>query len=70
MIGSDGIWDFLDNNQVMNIVKPFYEKNDSEGACKELVKKATEKWVTQDDVIDDITVIVIFFSCTIPEKKV
>lgn len=70
VIGSDGIWDFLDNNQVMNIVKPFYEKNDSEGACKELVKKATEKWVTQDDVIDDITVIVIFFSCTIPEKKV
>ena len=24
----------------------------------------------QNDVIDDITVIVIFFSCTIPEKKV
>lgn len=70
VIGSDGIWDFIDNNEVMNIVKPFYEKNDCEGACKELVKKATEQWMTQEEVIDDITVIVIFFSSTLPEKRI
>ena len=61
VVASDGIWEFLDNDTVKNMVKPFYEKNDPSGACKELIKRATEFWNQEDVVVDDITVIVVFF---------
>ena len=61
VVASDGIWEFLDNDTVKNMVMPFYEKNDPNGACKELVKKATEFWNQEDVVVDDITVVVVFF---------
>ena len=61
VIASDGIWEFLSNKKVAKIVLPFYEKKDSEGACKELIKKATAWWNKEDIIVDDITVIIIFF---------
>ena len=61
IIASDGIWEFLSNKKVVHIVLPFYENKDSDGACKALIKEATEWWNKEDIVVDDITVIVIFF---------
>ena len=61
VVASDGIWEFLDNNTVKNMVMPFYEKNDPNGACKELIKKSTEFWNQEDVVVDDIPVVVVFF---------
>ena len=61
VVASDEIWEFLDNNTVKNMVMPFYEKNDPNGACKELIKKSTEFWNQEDVVVDDITVVVVFF---------
>ena len=58
---SDGIWEFLDNDTVKKITMPYYEKNDPNGACKELIKRATEFWNQEDIVVDDITCIVVFF---------
>ena len=42
------------------MVKDFYLKNDVVGASDFLVEEATKRWVKEDDIIDDITVIVIF----------
>ena len=61
IVASDGIWEFLDNDTVKNITMPYYEKNDPDGACKELIKRATEFWNQEDIVVDDITCIVVFF---------
>ena len=61
IIASDGVWEFLDNKAVKNLVKPFYEKNDPEGACKCLINESTKWWNQEDVVVDDITVIAIFF---------
>ena len=61
VVASDGVWEFLDNDTVKDIVMPYYEKNDPNGACKELIKKSTEWWNKEDIVVDDITVIVVFF---------
>ena len=58
---SDGVWEFLDNETVRDIVMPYYEKNDPNGACKELIKKSTEWWNKEDIVVDDITAVVVFF---------
>ena len=61
VVASDGVWEFLDNNTVRDIVMPNNEKNDPNGACKELIKKSTEWWNKEDIVVDDITVVVVFF---------
>ena len=61
VIASDGVWEFLDNETVRDMVMPYYQKNDPNGACKELIKKSTEWWNIEDIVVDDITVIVVFF---------
>ena len=61
IVASDGIWEFLDNDTVKNITMPYYEKKDPSGACKELIKRATEFWNQEDIVVDDITCIVVFF---------
>ena len=61
VVASDGVWEFLDNKAVTEIVMQYYKKNDPEGACKELIKKSTEWWNKEDIVVDDITVIIVFF---------
>jgi serine/threonine protein phosphatase PrpC len=61
IIASDGVWEFISNKKAANIVLPFYEKNDPDGACKALIKESIEWWNKEDIVVDDITVICLFF---------
>ena len=61
VVASDGVWEFLDNEAVTDIVMPFYKKNDPDGACKALIKESTEWWNKEDIVVDDITVVCVFF---------
>ena len=62
IIASDGIWEFMSNEQVMNIGNKFYAMNDPDNFCHILVKKSTELWEKNARNIDDITIIVIFFT--------
>lgn len=61
VIASDGIWEFLDNKKVCDIVKNFHSNGNPKDACEELVKKSREIWEERGKEIDDITAIVIFF---------
>lgn len=61
IVASDGVWEFLSNERVAEIVKPFYKKMDPEGACRALIKESTEWWNKEDIVVDDITCIAVFF---------
>ena len=61
IICSDGIWEFINNEQAMKIANKYYIRNDPTGLCNELIKKATEFWTKEDTVIDDITVVTAFF---------
>lgn len=60
VIASDGVWEFLSNEDVANIVLPFYEQNAPEAAANALVKAAFKKWKEEEEVIDDITAVIIF----------
>ena len=62
VVASDGIWEFLSNEQVMNMIIPFYLKNDPDSACEKLVKEAVACWKKEDDVVDDITIIIVFMN--------
>jgi serine/threonine protein phosphatase PrpC len=59
-IASDGIWEFLQNDQVKDLTLKFYEKRENESACKLLIKEATKLWKKEEIVIDDITAIIIY----------
>ena len=62
IIASDGIWEYLNGDDCIKIVKKFYEENyEVDKASFALVKEAFDKWKRKEIVIDDITVIVIFF---------
>ena len=61
ILASDGIWEFLSNDQVKDIIMPFYQQNDPNGACESLIKESTKLWESEDVVVDDITIILLFF---------
>ena len=61
LICSDGVWEFINNEETMKIGNKFYLRNDAHGLCQELYKKSVELWHKEDIVVDDITCIVVFF---------
>ena len=61
VMGSDGIWEFISNEECMKISNGFFLRNDCYGLCRELANKATNLWDTNDIIIDDITVLIVFF---------
>ena len=61
VVCSDGVHEFMSNEEIGDIIQPFYANNETEGACRKLVEEATQKWMREESVIDDITAIVIFF---------
>ena len=44
VIASDGVWEFLSNKRVMEIVSPFYKINDPASAAEKLVEESTKCW--------------------------
>ena len=44
VIASDGVWEFLSNEKVAEIVNPYYNLMDSNGAADRLVEEATKMW--------------------------
>ena len=61
MLASDGVWEFLSNETVMKIGNKHYENNDAIGLCDDIIAEATKHWEKEDVVVDDITVVVVFF---------
>jgi len=61
-ICSDGVWEFLTNENVRDIGNTFYQKGDIEGFCSNLVKKAVQTWEENDIIRDDITVVCVYFN--------
>ena len=64
VIASDGIWDRIPNEEIASVVKTFYDRRDSNGACQELTRISVERWQKDHGMVDDITVIVIFLNPT------
>ena len=61
VIASDGIWEFISNEDCMEISNQYFLRNDCLGLCRELTRRASELWQTNDIIRDDITIVVGFF---------
>ena len=42
------------------IVVPYFKQNQPEAAANAIVKAAHDKWIEEEEVVDDITAVVIF----------
>ena len=61
ILASDGVWEFLSSDEVVDIIVPYWHRNDLKGACSQIIKESVTAWEREEESIDDITCIVIFF---------
>ena len=61
VVCSDGVWEFLNNENVKDIGKKYYVENNPSGYCHDLVNTSLSLWEKNDIVVDDITAVVAFF---------
>ena len=62
VIATDSIWQYIDSDECVEIIKELYEKNlDAIGALNSLVTEAIKRWKKEENKIEDITAVVIFF---------
>ena len=62
LLASDGIWEFISSDECVNIVKDYYLKDDIDGALSYLYKESSKRWIMEEEVIDDITLIIMFLN--------
>ena len=60
VMASDGVWEFMSNEEVAKIVYPHYFTGNAEKAAEEIVKQSFIKWKENEVLIDDITCVVLF----------
>ena len=61
VICSDGVWDYLTNDIVKDIGKNYYLEDDPSQFCHQIINNAVIQWKQNETIIDDITVVTIFF---------
>ena len=61
LICSDGIWEFMSNEEAMKIGNKYYLRNDPIGLCHQLTTSSVKLWEKNECATDDITVVVVFF---------
>merc|ERR1711907_270341 len=59
-VASDGIWEFIQSKNAVDLCKDLVQKDDATGACRELILEAAAKWNEEEgDYRDDITCMVV-----------
>ena len=61
IIASDGIWEFIQSEECINIIGKFYLNNNIEGCCEFLYNESKKRWIKEEEVVDDITMLLAFF---------
>jgi len=57
VMASDGLWEFMSNEEVMDIA---YNTTEPRFAVDRLISESNERWMREEQVIDDTTVCVAF----------
>ena len=61
IVASDGIWEFISSQECIKIIGEYYWKRDLVGCLKYLLNESSKRWIKEEEVIDDITAVIIFF---------
>ena len=62
IIASDGLWEFISSDECIGMVKEFYLKDDIDAALNYLYKESSKRWIMEEEVIDDITILMAFLN--------
>jgi serine/threonine protein phosphatase PrpC len=66
VLASDGVWEFLSNDDVAAIVKPFFDTKNAEKAAEAVVRESYLRWKREEEgIVDDITCIIVFLDVKI-----
>ena len=57
VVATDGLWEFISNKETVDMVQGM---DDPTSAVRVLVKEANTRWMKEEQVIDDTTVIAAF----------
>mmetsp|Transcript_2017 Transcript_2017/g.2708 ORF Transcript_2017/g.2708 Transcript_2017/m.2708 type:complete len:358 (-) Transcript_2017:322-1395(-) len=57
---SDGVWEFMSSKEAVDLVWRY--RNDLPKAVDELCGEATRRWKQEEEVIDDITAVIVLFN--------
>ncbi len=58
---SDGVWEFMTSQEVVDIVTANMDKGPT-ACCEAVVAESTKRWHQEEDVVDDTTIVITFFS--------
>ena len=61
VVASDGVWEFIDTHECVNILGKYYFDNDIKGAAKFLCEESRKRWIQEDQIIDDISIVIGFY---------
>ena len=56
----DGVWEFISNEQAISVVWKY--RHDLQEAANQLVEEAQKQWRKEEEVIDDITCVIVQFN--------
>ncbi len=62
ILASDGLWEFVSNEDARNIVNLYYFQGNLNKAIEELISFAKKKFLQIGSYVDDITIILIFLN--------
>ena len=49
---SDGVWEFISNEEVMEIGNKYFYQNDINEFCTQLLKRSTEIWENEENYME------------------
>ena len=61
ILASDGIWEFIKSEECINIIGKYYFSNNIESCCNYLYNESKKRWIKEEEVVDDITILLVFF---------
>ena len=62
ILASDGLWEFVSNEDVRDIVNKYYKDFNLKDAVNDLMNFARKKFENVGKYVDDITIILIFLN--------
>ncbi|CAK95219.1 unnamed protein product (macronuclear) [Paramecium tetraurelia] len=66
VVASDGVWEFLSNDEIQHIICSYWSPQMNAKKIDEMVesiiRESTRRWQEEDDVVDDISIIIAYFS--------
>ena len=70
MVASDGVWEFLENEDIAKIVAPFFEIKNAEKAAEAVVRESYLRWKREEEgIVDDITCVIIFLDVKMNQQE-